>query len=196
MDKNITDKIVTQIGKTEIGKEPVLSVEKPVVVPNVPKPDRPTIEEMMPTGGGGGGGSPKPPKEPVMPLIIPVKFSDSSNFDVPAGYCGDAIDEINVTRGVIGNIPPFTYSGVPKFGGRNSVARPWHSWLDITTDGIISGTRPNPPSSEITANILNTDSTAAIQVKDGAGNTAQLVINVGEIMQKGLRQEERPIKKK
>ena len=46
MEKNITDKIVTNIDTKEIGKEQISSVEKPIVIPHTPIPPRKTKDDM------------------------------------------------------------------------------------------------------------------------------------------------------
>jgi len=178
MDKNITDKIVTNIGKTEIGKPILGGGPQPDCGPPI------TVEiESKPSGGGGGGGGPSidtrekidtgekfgtlEPKQGYGRVMM-LSFTSRPEFDVPSGLCGTVIGRgINISSGASGGKEPYTFSGVQK-----SKTIPWSDWLMITDDGVIKGFRPSEPRSATTATIM---------VTDANGSTASGTINVGEV---------------
>ena len=167
MEKNITDKTITNIEKTEIGKEPVLSVEKPVEIPSTPLSPRPKFEVPKPTGGGGGDGG----NGPIIRIPHPSEFRERTvqqripsrpELDVPAGFCGTRIKEIDILR-ILGD-----NSIVCEFTGD------YPDWLHLT-EGKIHGTRPDKP---------HRATTATFNVKYGNKETVSCRINVGAVIRK------------
>jgi len=179
MDKKITDKIVTQIGKTEIGREPALGVERPVVIPNAPKPDRPTKEVQKPSGGGGGGGGGSvviPDTSVNYMAYYQMEFISSPEFDVPSGFCGTKIEEINLSLGMRGGKEPYTFD-VAKIN-RTPLCP---DWLNLATDGKITGTRPSEPRDAAKATFTVTDDR-------GEKMESAITINVGSVIKPLIRQ--------
>lgn len=98
------------------------------------------------------------------PAPAALSFTDSQNYDVPAGSTGVAITPVDVSSGVSGGSLPytFTFEGMPP------------AWLDISNAGIITGTRPAT---------AQTATTVAIKVTDSATPTvtASITISVGAV---------------
>jgi hypothetical protein len=92
---------------------------------------------------------------------IPLMFTKQASFDVPTGTTGTAINAINVSTGVSGGKTPYTFT---KTSGP--------SWLTVSSDGKITGTRPSTAQSA---------TTAVISVKDANGTSKSITINVGTV---------------
>ena len=97
------------------------------------------------------------------PIIIgygELAFVDNDSYDVPSGDTNTEIVFIDVKNAVSGGKKPYTYS----------IEGP--TWLSISDDGIISGTRP----AEATAT-----TTATVSVTDGDSTTLSITVNVGAV---------------
>ena len=186
MDKKIvSEKLVPSIGKTEIGREQILSSDKPI--PN-PYPE-PVIPQRDPdewcftkTPFRKSRKSLEPVKRKIVEITPPRKFGPKQDplpepltfvarpeFDVPSGDCGTKIENINVYSGASGGVPPY------EFRGDKTVVTvpPWPDWLNIDLlTGEISGTRPNVPSSAMPG---------IIRVTDTADGKAYDNINIGSV---------------
>ncbi|MFY9121363.1 MAG: hypothetical protein WAO57_13675, partial [Syntrophomonadaceae bacterium] len=97
----------------------------------------------------------------AMPTAGALAYADSAEYDVPAGMGGTAISPIDVSGGVSGGTPPYAFE---KFSGP--------SWLNVSSTGVISGTRPATAAAA---------TMAQIQVQDSASATKQITIDVGAI---------------
>lgn len=96
------------------------------------------------------GNTPKPTGQRTYTVTIaaaPLVFTDSPDYDVPAGTVGTAITPIDVSGGASGGSTPY------KFSLENAPG-----WLSITESGVLSGTRPASATAEATATIKVTDS--------------------------------------
>lgn len=93
-------------------------------------------------------------------------FVDNDGYDVADGYAGDAINEINISSAVSGGTAPYTFS---KESGP--------SWLNVSADGKITGTRP------MTAQAATT---ATIKVTDGASASKTITIAIGAVSLKTI----------
>lgn len=91
----------------------------------------------------------------------PLSFADNTSFDIPEGAAGTAISSFSVAGAADGGKKPYTFS---KLSGPG--------WLNVATDGTVSGTRPASGAAA---------STAVIKVTDGAGNTKTIEIAVGKV---------------
>lgn len=85
------------------------------------------------------------------PAYVKIKsaltFTDSKDYDIPAGMVGTAITPVDVSGGVSSGTSPYTFSleNAP-------------SWLSITEAGVISGTRPAKATDAATVTVKVTDS--------------------------------------
>jgi len=172
MEKNITDKIITNIEKLDIGKEQILSVEKPVEIPNTPLSPRPKFEVQKPTGGGGGDGGDGPKIRVPHPSefherTVQQRIPYNPEFDVPAGYCGTKVEKINMSSIVSDSSIKCEFAG----DATNS-SSPWPSWLLLSEEGVITGTRPSKPCPA---------AQATYKIKYENTKEAFGTINVGEV---------------
>ena len=97
----------------------------------------------------------------VVAPAAPLVFTDSAAYDIPAGKASTAITPVNVSGGVTGGIGAYTFSAVGLPAGISMNA----------STGVISGA---PTASAAAA-------TATITVKDSAGTSKSIEINVGAI---------------
>ena len=88
-------------------------------------------------------------------------FVDSNDYNVPKGYTGTEIDEIDLSDAVSGGTAPYTFS---KESGPD--------WLNVSADGKITGTRPSESSAA---------DNAVIKVTDSASATKQISIVVYDV---------------
>ena len=88
-------------------------------------------------------------------------FVDDEQFDIPAGPANTKITEIDLSSGVSGGTKPYIFS---KESGP--------SWIEVSSTGKISGTRPSDEGEA---------STAVIQAEDAKGAFKRITISVGEI---------------
>ena len=95
-----------------------------------------------------------------------LEFSDSSAYDIPSGEAGSAISEIDVSGAAKYGQKPYTFS---KESGP--------SWLNVSADGKITGTRP------MTAQAATT---ATIKVTDGASASKTITIAIGAVSLKTI----------
>ena len=93
---------------------------------------------------------------------IPLAFTDSPAYDIPASTAGTAITSINVSGGVSGGTPPYLFSATGLPAG-----------ITISSAGIISGT-PTAAGAADTATITVTDSA-------GTPDSKSITINYGAI---------------
>ena len=92
-----------------------------------------------------------------------LAVTDSAAYDVPSGTVNTAITSIEMSACVAGGKEPYTFSFEDK-----------PSWLTITQEGVISGTRPAAASSATTATVKVTDNqTPAI--------SKTITINIGAV---------------
>ena len=92
----------------------------------------------------------------------PLTFTDSADYDISASTAGTAITPIDVSGGVMGGGPPYTFSATGLPAG-----------LSISAGGSIHGT----PTSATLAG------TATITVTDALGSTESITINYGAVSQ-------------
>ena len=97
----------------------------------------------------------------IVKQTLPLTFTDSETYDIPASTAGTAIDHINLSGAVSGGLLPYTFSaeGLP-------------AGISISAKGIISGT---PATAD------DDGGTAAITVTDNAEATASITIAYGAI---------------
>ena len=97
----------------------------------------------------------------IVKQTLPLTFTDSETYDIPASTAGTAIDHINLSGAVSGGLLPYTFSaeGLP-------------AGISISAKGIISGT---PATAD------DDGGTATITVTDNAGATASITIAYGAI---------------
>ncbi|MDD3334401.1 MAG: hypothetical protein PHI98_02680 [Eubacteriales bacterium] len=99
----------------------------------------------------------------VFPGGSTLTFAHNDAYDLPAGQLGDSVKAIDVSGGASGGTPGYVYSL-----GADAPA-----WLNITTAGVITGTRSGKP---------HDDTTAYVYVQDNASPTpfrARMTIRVG-----------------
>ena len=82
-------------------------------------------------------------------------------YNIPMGAAGTAIDVVDIKNGAKGGSAPYTFS---KSSGP--------SWLNVSSDGKISGTRPNSTQEE---------TIATISVRDANNTTKTITIHIGEV---------------
>ena len=114
------------------------------------------------SGGGttsGGGATTGTSETPPVTSSSPLSFTNRG-FDIPSGNTYTGISTVNVTSGVSGGTPPYTFS---KVNGP--------SWLNVGSTGNISGSRQGSAS----------ETTATIQVSDATGASRTITINVGQV---------------
>ena len=93
-----------------------------------------------------------------------LSFEDSITFDIPEGVTGTSISQVDVSGAVSGGTRPYTFS---KESGPD--------WLNVSTNGCITGTRPTAVADAATAVIKVTDNTGAnktIEIAIGAVTVA------------------------
>ncbi|MDL2274288.1 putative Ig domain-containing protein, partial [Oscillospiraceae bacterium OttesenSCG-928-G22] len=90
-----------------------------------------------------------------------LAFADSVDYDIPASTVNTAIDTVNVSNGVSGGTPLYSFSATGLPDGIS---------IDSAT-GVISGTPTTPAAA----------GTATITVTDKASGTQSISINYGEI---------------
>ena len=91
------------------------------------------------------------------------KFEKLEGFDVPAGERGTSIGSIDLAAGVSGGEKPYTFSAEGTLP----------AWVQLSTAGEITGTRPETTSEKI-ENIK-------ITVTDNTGKTASIKIDIGAV---------------
>ena len=91
----------------------------------------------------------------------PLTFTNNGEYDVPAGNISTPITNIYLSGGVSGGTPPDTYS---KTSGP--------AWLNVSSEGVITGTRPST---------IQAETSALIMLKDDAGNVKNFSIKVGAV---------------
>ena len=90
---------------------------------------------------------------------IPLKFENSSSYEIPVNYQNQAIKSYSVADGVRGGVEPYTFS---------KVSGP--EWINVANDGVVSGT----PTA------IGSNSDLVVRVTDAADATAEITITVGE----------------
>jgi len=97
-------------------------------------------------------------------ISSPLVFVDSPGYDIPEGLIGsDILPAINVSGAVSGGTGAGTYR-FTKTGGPD--------WVNVSTDGVITGTRPGAATGATTAEVT---------VTDGNGKTNKITIAVGAV---------------
>ena len=92
---------------------------------------------------------------------LDLTFNDNNNFDIVAGQVNTPVSEVNVSGAVYGGEAPYTFS---KESGPE--------WLNVSAEGIITGTRPA---------LVQDATTATIKVTDNAGTTRTIAIAIGAV---------------
>ena len=69
------------------------------------------------------------PEITVTKEAIPLKFENSSRYEIPVNYQNKAIKSYSVADGVRGGVEPYTFS---------KVSGP--EWINVANDGVVSGT--------------------------------------------------------
>lgn len=95
-------------------------------------------------------------------------FIDSSSYDIPSGKVKTAITPVDISGGARGGVKPYSFS----FSGTHP------DWLEISSDGIITGTRPDSKQSAVNLTVMVVDS------GDSEENAA-FTINVGAVTKAG-----------
>ncbi|MGN0370308.1 MAG: Ig-like domain-containing protein, partial [Butyrivibrio sp.] len=91
----------------------------------------------------------------------PLSFEDSITFDIPEGETGASISQVDVSGAVSGGTHPYTFS---KESGPD--------WLQVSTGGCITGTRPTAVADA---------TTAVIKVTDNTGTSKTIEIAIGAV---------------
>ena len=99
------------------------------------------------------------PEITVTKEAIPLKFENSSRYEIPVNYQNKAIKSYSVADGVRGGVEPYTFS---------KVSGP--EWINVANDGVVSGT----PTA------IGSNSDLVVRVTDAADATAEITITVGE----------------
>ena len=63
--------------------------------------------------------------------MVPLAFTYSADYDIPASTVGTSIEDIDVSAGVSGGTPPYTFQSLDLPDG-----------IEISDEGVISGTPP------------------------------------------------------
>ena len=92
---------------------------------------------------------------------LELTFEDDANFDIATGQVNTPVSEVNVSGAVYGGEAPYTFS---KESGPE--------WLNVSAEGIITGTRPA---------LVQDATTATIKVTDNAGTTRTIAIAIGAV---------------
>ncbi|MFA7216026.1 MAG: InlB B-repeat-containing protein, partial [Bacillota bacterium] len=79
--------------------------------------------------------------------MVPLAFTDSADYDIPASTVGTSIEDIDVSAGVSGGTPPYTFQSLDLPDG-----------IEISDEGVISGTPAVADADGGTATITVTDS--------------------------------------
>ena len=108
-----------------------------------------------------GGSTTIPGDTTTIPTGTVLNFVKQDSFNVPSGAVNTAMSAIDVSGAASGGTPPYTFS---KTSGP--------AWLNVSANGVISGTRP--ANSASAAN-------GVIAVKDSAGATKSIPISVGSV---------------
>ncbi|MCL2310622.1 MAG: Ig-like domain-containing protein [Proteobacteria bacterium] len=87
--------------------------------------------------------------------VIPLTFANNTSYNIPASTVGTPITNINVSGGVSGGVPPYTFSALGLPAG-----------ITISAAGVVSGT----PTAASAAGI------ATITVKDSTNASAFIII--------------------
>ncbi len=103
------------------------------------------------------------------PPIEQLFFVYDRTMDVPQSYVNVAIDSYSVASGVTGGVAPYTFS---KTSGP--------AWLNVSTDGTVSGT-PNE--------VRYTPNSATLRVTDSLGSYEEITIMIGVVLPDPLTRE-------
>jgi uncharacterized repeat protein (TIGR02543 family) len=79
--------------------------------------------------------------------MVPLAFTYSADYDIPASTVGTSIEDIDVSAGVSGGTPPYTFQSLDLPDG-----------IEISDEGVISGTPAVADADGGTATITVTDS--------------------------------------